>query len=67
MKVLKHGQNIPRKFVCINCGCEFVADITEYWRSEYCGVVYYRCDCPECTYTSEKSEPYNVDGGTKCN
>ena len=56
MKILKHGENKKRKFICFNCGCEFVADIQEYWRNEKFGVIYYECDCPECTYTSKDSE-----------
>ena len=58
MRILKHGENKLRKFICKHCGCEFVADMREYWRRDYCGVVYYECDCPECTYTVEYSEPW---------
>ena len=61
MYILKHGVKGPRKFVCKQCKCEFVADVTEYWMMEKFGVTYYKCDCPECTYTSETSEPLEED------
>ena len=61
MVILKHGGANPRKFVCINCGCEFVAKSHEYWRTEKFGVVDYECDCPDCTYTAKKSEPWEED------
>ena len=63
MQILKHGNSNPRKFICINCGCEFVANIKEYWRCEKFGVVYYECSCPECTYSPETSEPWDEDNG----
>lgn len=67
MIVLKHGKKNPRKFVCINCGCEFVANAAEYWRSEKFGVVFYECDCPECNYTIKTSESWQEeDGQTIC-
>ena len=58
MKILKPGNQAQRKFICENCGCEFVADIDEYYRTERFGVIYYKCDCPHCNYTSESSEPW---------
>lgn len=58
MIVLKHGSANPRKFVCVNCGCEFVAKVHEYWRTEKFGVIGYECDCPECNYTVRTSEPW---------
>ena len=30
MKILKHGDLKPRKFICERCKCEFVADKSEY-------------------------------------
>ena len=30
MKILKHGDLKPRKFICKTCGCEFVAEMGEY-------------------------------------
>lgn len=35
MKILKHGDLQPRKFTCTKCGCEFVADMTEYNKTTY--------------------------------
>ena len=39
----------PKRFICANCGCVFVADCTEY---EYAGMQYnqpyYKCLCPTC-------------------
>lgn len=61
MIVLKRGKKNSRKFICANCECEFVADIHEYCRSERFGVIYYKCDCPDCTYTSEISEPWEEE------
>lgn len=62
MKILKHGNRKPRKFTCPNCGCEFVADTTEYWVMECNGiVVFYKADCPECLGTSETSESWEED------
>lgn len=63
MIIIKQGNKNPRKFICINCGCEFVADVNEYWRKEQFGVIYYECDCPDCTYTSEDSEPWEEQDG----
>lgn len=30
MKILKHGNMMRRRFTCKYCGCEFVADRSEY-------------------------------------
>lgn len=45
MKILKHGELKERKFTCKKCGCEFIADM-----SEYCfGITDdYMVDCPDC-------------------
>jgi hypothetical protein len=47
----------PKRFICSNCGCVFIADCTEY---EYAGMQYnqpyYKCLCPTCckyVYTEE--------------
>jgi len=59
MKILKHGNMKPRKFTCLNCGCEFVADTTEYNMTTAQGIVlWYRTECPECCNWTEKSEPW---------
>ena len=58
MIILKRGKKNPRKFICRNCECEFVADTDEYYRIDKCGIFWYECDCPDCTYTAEASEPW---------
>lgn len=63
MQILKHGNSNPRKFICVNCGCEFVAQVSEYWRTEMFGIIDYECDCPECNYTSKTSEKWEEDNG----
>ena len=47
----------PKRFMCSNCGCVFVANCTEY---VYAGMQYnqpyYKCLCPTCckyVYTEE--------------
>ena len=57
MIVVKQGKKNPRKFTCVNCDCEFIADNTEYFRFGSFGVISYECNCPCCTYTSSTSEP----------
>ena len=50
MKILKHGDLKPRRFTCKNCGCEFVADMSEY-EVAYCDHEKCYCvDCPECKH-----------------
>jgi hypothetical protein len=61
MTILKHGNPNPRRFVCSNCGCEFVAKSHEYFRTEKFGVVGYECDCPDCTDTSKMSEQWDEE------
>lgn len=56
MKILKHGDLKPRKFICKDCGCEFVANISEY--SLYHGTAWYYSDCPECEARTMDSEPW---------
>ena len=53
MKILKHGDLQPRKFTCTRCGCEFVADMTEYYSKEYDYPlgdrgIHYHVTCPDC-------------------
>lgn len=59
MKIIKHGNMKPRKFTCLNCGCEFVANTTEYWTVE-CddSILFWKSDCPECGDRTNKSEPW---------
>jgi len=64
MKILKHGSLKPRKFTCFNCGCEFVADTTEYWTARFeDSVMFWKSDCPECGDRTEKSESWEETDG----
>jgi DNA-directed RNA polymerase subunit RPC12/RpoP len=59
MKILKHGNLKPRKFICKDCGCEFIADVTEY--TQYaCNrtVLWWYIDCPECGGRVNDSVPW---------
>ena len=53
MEILKHGdpERIKkiRKFECNQCGCEWLADRTEYCFSgmQY-NIQHIACECPEC-------------------
>lgn len=59
MKILKHGKSRPRKFVCCQCDCEFVADVNEYQIEEYNGVMLRAISyCPECDAITTDSEPW---------
>ena len=69
MKILKHGDLKPRKFTCTKCGCEFVADITEYNKTTYTfshgGWDEFEIDCPICKHKNIKKDndapPYKED------
>ena len=61
MEIIKPGDLSttlkPKRFMCPNCGCIFIANNTEY---EYAGMQYnqpyYKCPCPTCSklvYTEE--------------
>ena len=55
MKILKHGDLKPRKFTCSKCGCEFVADMTEYNEATYTDSwVEFEICCPMCKYWATK-------------
>lgn len=57
MQIIKHGNHeildrLRKTFKCSYCGCEFVADKTEYqdvagWDNNY-PVQVLRINCPEC-------------------
>lgn len=53
MKILKHGDLKLRKFTCDDCGCEFVADKTEYEIYEFQApknlITTYMVICPDCS------------------
>ena len=62
MIILKHGTLKFRKFVCGTCGCEFVADTSEYERAElYCQIDFYEACCPCCSRYTRYSEPWEED------
>ena len=54
MDIIKHvnGNKLhdPKKFICSNCECEFIADNTEYTtrQCDYDGSEEYIINCPEC-------------------
>lgn len=57
MRVIKHGDMKPRKFTCLNCGCEFIANTTEYCAIQVDGkIMFWTCECPECSVITSKSE-----------
>ena len=59
MKILRDGDlNLCRtyyKFHCYRCGCIFVADNTEYKRSDDIGT-FYAVTCPYCDHKIIKDE-----------
>lgn len=68
MKILKHGDLKPRKFICADCGCEFVANISEY--GSYANRVkplWWYSDCPECEARTFDSEPWEEQNDSKTN
>lgn len=59
MKILKHGNLNPRKFVCDQCGCEFVVNLKEYGRYTANGItLWVYADCPECDTRISYSTPW---------
>lgn len=66
MKILKHGNLKPRKFICKDCGCEFVANISEYgWYTNSVTALWYYADCPECEARTMDSEPWEEQNDSK--
>lgn len=63
MKILKHGNLKPRKFICQDCGCEFVANISEY--STYTGTAWCYSYCPECDARTFDSEVWEEQDESK--
>lgn len=50
MQIIKHGTELKKKFKCINCGCEFIANKNEYHEFQSHPNEYmYKCECPECS------------------
>lgn len=55
MHIIKHGNLEPRYFVCRYCGCEFVADKSEY-KVAASGDNFF-VDCPECYACFDQHAP----------
>lgn len=56
MKILKHGEKKTVKFVCKNCGCEFIAQTKEFDVQKFNSSTAYSCHCPECGWYCETDE-----------
>jgi hypothetical protein len=52
MEIIKQGDTSklknPKHFICATCGCEFIADNTEYICNLFFDEYYYSCNCPSC-------------------
>ena len=48
MVIVKHGNLKEEDFTCERCGCEFLADMTEYKESYSNHEMYYIIKCPDC-------------------
>ena len=55
MKILKHGNLMPRYFICKRCGCKFVANIGEY-TAAVSGDNFFVC-CPDCGLRFDQHAP----------
>lgn len=59
MIILKNGSLKPRKFFCLVCGCEFVAEHGEYTTQTVNDVIlWYSASCPYCDSSTVTSEPW---------
>lgn len=68
MMILKHGNLKPRKFVCDQCGCEFVANAKEYGQYTYKDkILWTYADCPECDARISYSAPWEGEYDTERN
>lgn len=52
MIILTHGDLRPRRFICDNCGSEFIADCSEYSHKVICSEKHLNVNCPECHYSN---------------
>lgn len=59
MKILKHGDKMPRKFTCKFCGCVFVADRSEYTVAASLDNFY--TTCPDCNAKFDMHAPLYKD------
>ena len=55
MKIIKPGNVPERTFICDTCGCEFIANASEYTRNYVYDKISgrtlwetFECDCPYC-------------------
>lgn len=48
MEIIKHGYLHPRRFTCEYCGCEFIADKSDYIECASQTSCY--VDCPDCNH-----------------
>lgn len=55
MKIIKHGNMMPRRFTCRFCGCIFVADRSEY-STAASGDNFY-VNCPDCNVKFDMKAP----------
>lgn len=57
--ILKHGYLKPRKFTCGICGCEFIAEATDYTAiTSNNKILWYTTTCPDCYSDTVNSEPW---------
>lgn len=54
MKIIEHGNLMPRLFTCKCCGCKFVADMKEYQIAINESAFF--VSCPECSNKHMKIE-----------
>jgi rubredoxin len=48
IKITKPGKTIRYKFICSECGCEYIADLADVMQL-YCGAQKANtCNCPSC-------------------
>ena len=55
MHIIKHGNLSPRYFICKSCGCEFIADKSEY-KTAASGDNFF-VYCPECDAHFDQKAP----------
>ena len=64
MRILKHGNLKPRKFICQSCGCEFIAEAHEYSTTMANGIIlWHTADCPDCANSTTTSELWDEEDG----
>ena len=48
IRIMKPGKTIRYKFVCIECGCEYIADLADIKLLYYDIRKENTCNCPNC-------------------